>query len=334
MPPRTATRVPCTGRQSPEWIGANPRFRRDVLTGLRKPRKGIPSRWLYDARGSELFREIMSLDAYYPTRVEREILDRHAAEIVAPLSGHACTVVDLGAGDGSKTRLLLAPLRGRVARPTYAPVDISAAALADVSGRMASAFPWLKVRAIQAEYVEGMRALGPRESGPVLVLFLGSNIGNLELVEAYRFLGMLRRSLRTGDHLLVGLDLLKDERTLRAAYDDDQGVTAAFNLNLLTRINRELAGDFDPESFEHVVTFDPARPAMESWLRSRRRQRVRVADRWFRFEVDERIHTEVSCKYREQDLDALAARSGFEPAGRYADRRRWFVDALWRVGEP
>lgn len=334
MAPRTATRLPFTGSESPEPAVADPRFLRDVLSGLGKPPKAIPSRWLYDARGSELFREIMALDAYYPTRVEDEILGAHSPEIVAAVAGPACTVVDLGAGDGAKTRHVLAALRSCVPRPTYAPIDISPAALADVSKRMGSAFPWLKVRPVQAEYVDGVRSLGPRDAGPVLVLFLGSNIGNLEGVEAVRFLQTLRGSLRSGDHVLVGFDLLKEESVLRAAYDDVEGVTAAFNLNLLARVNRELAGDIDPGSFEHVATFDPRRPAMESWLRSRRRQRVRVAGRPFRFEVDERIHTEISCKYREQDLDAMARTSGFEPVGRYGDRRRWFVDALWRVEEP
>lgn len=334
MAPRAAIRASLTPGEHRARAGADPRFLRDVLAGLGKPEKDVPSRWLYDARGSELFREIMALDAYYPTRVEHEILGGHAAGIVAPLRGPACTVVDLGAGDGAKTRLVLAPVRACVARPSYAPIDISASALADLSARMRRAFPGLRVRPIQAEYVEGVRALGPREAGPVLVLFLGSNVGNLEPREAARFLRTLRRSLRRGDHLLIGLDLLKPGRILRAAYDDDQGVTAAFNLNLLARVNRELDGDFDLRAFEHVVTFDPERPAMESWLRSRRRQRVRVAGRDFLFEAGERIHTEISCKYRERDLDALGRASGFEPVGRYFDRRRWFVDALWRVGAP
>jgi uncharacterized SAM-dependent methyltransferase len=197
---------------------------------------------------------------------------------------------------------------------------------------MASAFPRLRVEPVQGEYFDGLRTLGQRDGGALLVLFLGSNVGNLERGEAIAFLRSLRGALRPGDHVLVGFDLLKDPATLRAAYDDPDGVTAAFNLNLLARINRELDGDFDPGAFEHVATFDPARPAMESWLRSRRRQRVRVAGRCFRFEAGERIHTEVSCKYRERDVAAFAAAAGFEEAGRFRDRRRWFVDALWRVG--
>jgi L-histidine Nalpha-methyltransferase len=309
------------------------RFLWDVLEGLGRPRKAIPSLWFYDARGSELFQRIMALDAYYPTRIEHEILARHAGEITAPLGGGPCTVVDLGAGDGTKTRLLLAPLHGRCTRAGYAPIDISSAALADVSARTASTFPRLRITPVQAEYFDGLRALHHLDAGKLLVLFLGSNIGNLETPEAVAFLRTMRTALRPGDHVLVGFDLLKDLRVLRAAYDDEAGVTAAFNLNLLARINRELDGGFDLDAFEHVATFDPARPAMESWLRSRRRQRVRVAGRSFTFEAGESIHTEISCKYREEDVTAFAVAAGFHEVGRFRDRKSWFADALWRVGE-
>jgi uncharacterized SAM-dependent methyltransferase len=198
---------------------------------------------------------------------------------------------------------------------------------------MATAFPRLRVAPVEAEYFDGLRALDRRSAGALLVLFLGSNIGNLERREAVEFLRLLRGTLRPGDHVLVGFDLLKDVSILRAAYDDEEGVTAAFNLNLLARVNRELGGDFDLAAFEHVATFDSERPAMESWLRSRRRQVVRVAGRSFRFEAGECIHTEISCKYREEEVSAFAAAAGFEEVGRYRDRRRWFADALWRVGE-
>jgi dimethylhistidine N-methyltransferase len=320
------------GTTSPATDPLHPWFLRDVLKGLARPRKEIPSRWLYDAQGSRLFQRIMALDAYYPTRVEHEILERNAGEIAARMGGGDCTVVDLGAGDGMKTRLLLAALRQQGARPTYAPVDLSPAALSSAARRMGVEFPGLRVAPVRSDYLGGLRALGPRSAGPLLVLFLGSNVGNLERVDANAFLGSLRRSLRPGDHLLVGFDLLKDLSILRAAYDDPEGVTAAFNLNLLVRMNRELGGDLDPGAFAHVATFDPMRPAMESWLESRRRQVVRVAGRAFRLAAGERIHTEISCKYRERDLGAFARSAGVEEVGRFRDRRRWFVDALWRVG--
>jgi L-histidine N-alpha-methyltransferase len=332
MPPQTNS-LDIARRRSTETSRTNPLFLRDVVTGLGQERKAIPSRWFYDARGSEIFQKIMALDAYYPTRVETEILERHAAEIMAPLAGSPCTVVDLGAGDGTKTRLLLAQIHERSPRSAYAPIDISTAALEDVSNRMASAFPRLRISPVEAEYFNGLRALACRDTGALIVLFLGSNIGNLERRGAIAFLRLLRGSLRPGDHVLVGFDLLKDVSILRAAYDDEAGVTAAFNLNLLARINRELAGDFDLRDFEHVATFDPARPAMESWLRSRRRQVARVAGRCFRFEAGECVHTEISCKYREEDVTDFAAAAGFEDVGRYRDRRRWFADALWRVGK-
>lgn len=332
MAPLPSPGVAAKGTPTPATDALRLRFQQDVLDGLARPRKRIPSRWLYDERGSLLFQQIMALAAYYPTRVEHEILERHAGEIAARVDGGDCTVVDLGAGDGAKTRLLLAALRSRGTRPTYAPVDLSEAALSSAARRMGAEFPGLRVAPVRSDYLGGLRALGPRSAGPLLVLFLGSNVGNLERGDADAFLGSLSRSLRPGDHMLVGFDLLKDLSILRAAYDDPEGVTAAFNLNLLVRMNRELGGDLEPGAFEHLATYDPRRPAMESWIRSRRRQVVRVAGRTFRLEAGERIHTEISCKYRERDVGAFARSTGVEEVGRFRDRRRWFVDALWRVG--
>lgn len=334
MPLRDTTRGDFTTSEGWPPARADPDFLRDVVRGLSRERKAIPSRWLYDARGSDLFREIMGLADYYPTRIEEEILDRHAGAIAARVPDGACTVVDLGAGDGAKTSLVLAALDERGPRPTYAPVDVSRAALAQASGRMASAFPGLEVAPLQAEYSDALRALGRRRDGALLVLLLGSNVGNLEWEEAARLLRSVRRALRPGDHLLVGFDLLKELGVLQAAYADREGVTAAFNLNLLDRINRELGGDLEPTGFEHVATFDPARPAMESWLRSRRRQRVRVGGCCFALEAGERIHTEISWKYREAHVAALARRCGFEEVARFHDRRGRFADALWRAGSP
>lgn len=309
------------------------RFRDDVLSGLARPDRALPSVWFYDAWGSRLFQRIMQLPGYYPTRVETEILACHAADLLAPLAGGPSALVDLGAGDGAKTRLVLEAALDRAPRVTYAPVDVSTTALAAAVARMRAAWPGLAVRPVHGDYVAGLaeaaRASAP---APLLALLLGSNVGNLEWAEAVGLLRALRRGLRPGDHLLVGFDLLKDEAVLRGAYDDPEGVTAAFNLNLLARINRELGGDFDLGAFEHRATFDPARPAMESWLVSRRAQAVTVAGRRFELREGEAIHTEISWKYTEGQVTALARETGFEEVARFRDARGWFVDALWRAG--
>jgi len=319
----------------PRVVGEPPsreRFRREVLAGLARADRALPSVWFYDALGSRLFQRIMRLPGYYLTRAETGIFERHAAAMLAPLGAGPSSVVDLGAGDGAKTRLLVERALERSEGVAYVPVDVSAAALADASKRMRAEWPGLAVRPVHADYVAGLaqaaRASGP---APLLALLLGSNLGNLEWMAAVALLRSLRRALRPGDHLLVGFDLLKDEEVLRGAYDDPEGVTAAFNLNLLARINRELGADFDLGAFAHRATFDAGRPAMESWLVSRRRQVVTVGGRRFAFGEGEAIQTEISWKYTEEQLSALAREAGFEERVRFHDERRWFADAVWRV---
>jgi uncharacterized SAM-dependent methyltransferase len=212
-------------------------------------------------------------------------------------------------------------------------VDVSPSALRAASARVRREWPAVEVVPVEGEYGEGLRWLRTREEGgTLLVLFLGGNVGNLERREAVAFLRELRLALRRRDHVLVGVDLVKDPIFLQLAYDDPAGVTAAFNLNLLARLNRELGADFDLAGFQHRATFDPKRPAMESWLVSRRPQTATVAGERFAFLAGEAIHTEISCKYREQDLAHLAWESGFEEVGRFLDSRRWFADVLWRAG--
>jgi len=326
----TSSDVPHPRRPAPT---AREQFRRDVLAGLARTERALPSVWFYDAWGSRLFQRIMQLPGYYPTRVETEIIERHADAMLASLPGGPSAVVDLGAGDGAKTRLLLRAAVERAGDVVYAPVDVSATALASAAGRMRAAWPGLRVRPVHGDYVAGLaQAARASVPAPLLALLLGSNIGNLEWSAAVSLLRALRRALRRGDHLLVGFDLLKDEAVLRAAYDDPEGVTAAFNLNLLARINRELGGDFELGCFRHQATFDAGRPAMESWLVSLRSQVVTVAGRRFLLGDGERLHTEISWKYTEAQVTALAREAGFEEVARYHDERRWFQDALWRVG--
>jgi len=304
----------------------------EVLAGLARRPRSIPSSFFYDARGSQLFQWITNLPEYYPTRVEREILEDHGAAIVAPVAAGRCTVVDLGAGDGHKTQLLLRRLMAAGAEVTYAPVDISQAALDGAAQRVGAELPGVALRPVRASYERALRRLrGGAGTGPRLVLFLGSSIGNLEHEEAHGFLRGLRRALLPGDHVLVGFDLVKPLEVLQRAYDDAQGLTRAFNLNLLARLNRELGADFDLRAFRHVATWDPGRPAMESWLESTRAQVVRVGGAVLALRAGERIHTEISCKYTPAQIADFTARAGFVEAGRFGDPDRWFADVLWRV---
>jgi dimethylhistidine N-methyltransferase len=239
--------------------------------------------------------------------------------------------VDLGAGDGHKSRLVVERLCAGCDPVTYSPVDVSVDALEEAVARVRG-LPGVRIRPIHADWDEALRRVaGGNPMGAQLVLFLGSSIGNLERGDAAGLLGGLRRALRPGDHVLVGFDLVKPVAVLQRAYDDPQGVTREFNLNLLARINRELGGDFDLAAFRHVATWDPGRPAMESWLESTRRQVVHVDGRPFAFQRGERIHTEISCKYTDAQVAAFAREAGFAQVARFEDSQRWFVDALWRV---
>jgi dimethylhistidine N-methyltransferase len=227
----------------------------------------------------------------------------------------------------------VAAARRRAPAAAYVPVDVSAAALVTAAGQLRTVVPDLEVRPLHADYVQGLAcAARLADPAPLLALLLGSNVGNLEWPAAVALLRSLRRALRSGDHLLVGFDLLKSEELLRNAYDDPEGVTAAFNLNLLSRMNRELGSDFDLPGFEHRATFDAGRPAMESWLVSRRAQVVRVSGERFAFREGEPLRTEVSWKYTEPQLTALARAAGFREVARLHDERRWFADVLYRVG--
>jgi L-histidine N-alpha-methyltransferase len=307
----------------------------DALVGLSESPKRLPSRLFYDAVGSGLFRRITELDEYYLTRKELEILRDHGERILAPLLGRSCTVVDLGAGDGHKSAVLLERLLAGGGRITYAPLDVSEAAMRGLCSGMRARFPGLHLRGLVGEYFDGMRALSDAGAtqGSKLVLLLGSNLGNFSHAQARGFLRRLWSALDDGDLLLVGFDLKKDVEILLAAYNDSEGVTSAFNLNLLHRLNRELGADFEVAAFRHHATYDPDAGAMQSYLLSRRRQDVTISalGATFSFEPWEAIHTECSYKYLESDIEAFARFTGFEVVARACDEQRWYCDALWRV---
>jgi dimethylhistidine N-methyltransferase len=317
-----------------EHSGDVPQLADDLRDGFaRRPRR-LSARFFYDDEGSRLFQEITRLPEYYPTRVEAQILRDCAPDVADRIGATSVNLVDLGAGDGHKTELLLPALIGRGAAVRYVPMDISESALSGLVESIGGRFPELEIGGVLAEYADGLRWLSTQSSRRNLVLFLGSNIGNFEPPGDVAFLTQLREALNPGDLLFIGFDLWKDVGTMVAAYDDSQGVTARFNLNLLTRINRELGGDFDRDGFRHEAGWDAERGTMFSHLVSVRRQTVSIAavGESYDFDVGDRIHTEDSFKYTAARIAEMAAASGFVPVREYLDDRGWFCDALWRVG--
>lgn len=305
----------------------------DVLKGLSASPKRLPSKYFYDDRGCRLFQKIMSLPEYYLTRAEAEILEQHRARIVSLVANAPFTLVELGAGDGSKTSLLIEYLLQEQKKFFYAPIDISEHALEILTQSLSTRFPKLHIHGIAGEYFHGLRQLHKLKRQRTVVLFLGSNIGNFTQELALRFLKHLRRSLQTGDDLLIGFDLKKDIPTLIRAYSDSAGVTREFNFNLLRRLNRELGATFDLNTFEHYATYNPTLGAMESYLISKIAQTVWIetARQSFTFDAFEPIHTEYSFKYSERDIDHFAKAAGFARIENFYDSKRQFVDSLWRA---
>lgn len=309
-------------------------FARDVLRGLNRSPKSLPSMYFYDAEGSRLFQRITELDDYYLTRCEAEIIETHAAEIVAAVVPGPLRLVELGAGDGRKTEILLRRLLDAGLCFEYVPIDICRKSVVD----LATSFQWrfdgsLRVRGIVAEYLDGLASLGRASRRPNFVLFLGSSVGNFSHAEARQFFRRLRESLRPGDFVLVGFDLKKNLEILRRAYNDAEGVTRLFNLNLLDRINRELGGAFDRSRFAHYGPYNLRDECMESWLVSVENQEVPIhaLGRSFTFQAWEGIHVERSHKYDLSQIESFASAAGFRVEKHFFDRRRWFADSLWQI---
>jgi L-histidine N-alpha-methyltransferase len=306
-----------------------------VADGLLRPDKRLPAWLLYDPRGSALFEEITALPEYYPTRTERAILAAHAGEMIALASldqaGAPLAVAELGAGTASKTQLLLAALLERQRRAFYVPIDVSPAALAIAEAAL-SRYRGLSVHPMVGRYPEDLGVLDAIP-GRRLLIFLGSNLGNYEPDAARELLRAVRARLRPGDTFLVGADLRKPASVLLPAYDDAAGMTARFNKNVLVRLNRELGAEFDPDSFRHVVRWNPARSRIELYLQSEREQRVaiRALGAAARFTAGECIHTESSHKFTRAGLRTLFTGAGFRRERTWLDGRRWFAVTLLRV---
>ena len=312
----------------------------DVRRGLStKPKRFLP-KYFYDQLGSQLFEAICLLPEYYLTRAENEILESYSDEIVGEIEGDTTgsqagaggevALIEMGSGSASKTRLIIEALLRKQDELLFIPVDISASALDSSSRILLQSYPQLKIEAYAADYFAGLSELGKTERGRILALFLGSNISNFDPDEALKFLRALRQVLHEGDALLLGADLKKDKSTLEAAYNDALGVTAAFNLNVLARINRELGGDFDLRAFQHHAFYNEEMGRVEIYIESLRGQTVRISqlDMEVQFSEGEQIHTENSYKYDLSDIANLAGETGFTRARTWLDQKQQFSSNL------
>ena len=303
----------------------------EVREGLSSHPKQLPPKLFYDAEGSRLFEQITETPEYYPTRTERSILEQYAPAVVAQ-AGTNLTLVEMGAGSASKTRVLITALLRRQLRLEFYPVDVSSSALREAVSSLNGDFHGLHVSPIVADYSQHMPRLLSLP-GRKLVLFIGSTIGNFEPEEARDFLKRLRHALAPDDTLLLGFDMRKDAAILHAAYNDRQGVTARFNKNVLARINRELGGEFDLSSFDHVAFWNEKKSRIEMHLESAVDQAVWVQDlgQAFYFSRGERLHTENSYKFSKAAIATLLRRTGLRLENTWTDPEEWFSVVLARV---
>jgi dimethylhistidine N-methyltransferase len=297
----------------------------EVCAGLTGTPKSLPCKYFYDTAGLALFDRICTLPEYYLMRTETGILEQRASAIIGHCSG-PLALVELGSGSSVKTRLLIEPCLARQKQLLYQPIDILPSALEDSARRLVARYPGLKVVGLVGEFSDGLAYLRTTPSEPRLVAFLGSTIGNFTKDENARFLAGLRRALRPEDRFLLGVDLLKDPAILVAAYDDAEGVTARFNLNILARINRDLAADFDLAGFRHRALFNAAESRVEMHLVSHKDQTVRVAalDLNVPFQAGETIQTENCYKHSREAMTALLAGHGFRIIDLFTDPKQWF----------
>jgi len=300
-------------------------FGEDVAQGLSRTPKRLSYRFLYDAEGSRLFEAICALPEYYPTRVETGILRGHV-DALGTSFGSALWFVELGSGSDRKARILIEGLLRRGKDVCYAPIDISRHALEKNCEALLETYPGLRIHAVAADYLEGLRHLKSESDGPMLVAWLGSSIGNLERDDAVAFVAQVRRWMNPTDRFLVGIDLRKDAAILERAYRDSQGVTERFIKNVLTRINRELGGHFDLESMEYEAPYDGEAGRVDMLLTSKRRQDVPIDGLSLVVHLDrgESIHAESSYKYSREEIAALGRQAGMKLEAQWMDVSGWF----------
>lgn len=309
------------------------KFLSDVLKGLRSSPKYLFSKYFYDQKGDELFQKIMATDDYYLTNCEMEIFSKQTAAIADSVlkDDPVLDVIEFGAGDATKSTFLLKELVKRDAISTYFPVDISKNIIDFLKKKLPDEIPQLNIHGLNGEYLQMLSQTNKFSTKRKLVLFLGANIGNFKFDEMPQFCKKLRGYLSENDMVLIGFDLKKDPRKILSAYDDKEGFTSLFNLNLLRRINHELNGDFNLKKFQHYATYDPENGACKSYLVSLIKQQVCIAGEVINFEENETIFMEISQKYSMKQIDETAIACGFTPFAYFLDSKKYFVDVIWRV---
>jgi L-histidine N-alpha-methyltransferase len=311
--------------------GQNDQFYDDVITGLKATPKRLNSKYFYDANGDKLFQELMNCAEYYPTDCELEIFTGQTAGICDAMiaGGDPFDLIELGAGDATKSTFLLKYLLEQKADFTYLPIDISSNVISYLNVTLPVTLPGLKIQGLNGDYFDMLKKAAAQSNRRKVVLFLGSNIGNMPPNNAEAFCRELRNHLSPGDKVLMGIDLKKNPSTVLAAYNDKDGITKRFNLNLLERINRELGGNFNLSQFEHYPMYDPESGACRSYLVSQTDQQVKIGNESIHFLKDEYIYMEISQKYTIMQTNQMASNSGFNALHIFTDSKKWFIDAIW-----
>lgn len=304
----------------------------EVLNGLCDSPKHLSSKFFYDEEGSKIFQNIMNSNDYYLTDAETEAFNINKEEIIKALPSQV-TLIELGAGDGIKTDILIESLTSSNKIKEYIPIDISPGAITQISETFHNRYPDLKMTGLNADYIDGLEWSKANIKGPKVIFFLGSNIGNFNTSQAQTFLRTVWNNLEHGDFLFIGFDLKKDFEILNKAYNDDQGHTRNFNLNILRRINNEIKADFDLSKFKHYGFYNPSKGCMESYLISTQEQTVHIKEleKKIHFNANEPIHLEYSFKYSEQEIENLAKSTGFINTKNFTDSKGLFLDSLWSV---
>ncbi|RZA02654.1 MAG: L-histidine N(alpha)-methyltransferase [Sphingobacteriaceae bacterium] len=307
-------------------------FYNDVMAGLQASPKYMQSKYFYDTAGDKLFQDIMNCEEYYPTNCEMEIFAEQTEGLANAIlaGGDGFDLIELGAGDAIKSSHLLQHLLNKKVNFTYLPIDISDHVIDYLNSTLPLTLPGLKIDGLNGDYFDMLKKAADRSNRRKVVLFLGSNVGNMPISNAEKFCRELRNHLSPGDMVLLGIDLKKNPKTILAAYNDKAGITKKFNLNLLERINRELNADFNLSQFDHYPTYDPETGSCKSYLVSLTEQTVKIdGGEPITFLKNEHIFMEISQKYTVAQADQLAKLANFETDGHFYDKKQWFLDVIW-----